>query len=269
MTDYKKWIMKKISGEEKHEICLNLIREEPLTIQVNGRAYRVVMRTPGNEIALVSGLCLGQGLVDSPDDFASIAYSCEDADVVMVELTQKRINHIQNVQKTGDVDCQTGQGLDRRQIINNFKQDIAPVTNKSRVAAKVAARCLNKLSDYQTHRQSCHAAAVFTKKGKLLSVGEDVGRHNALDKATGRLFQNKTLDRGSLLVLSSRVSYELVQKAARAEIPVIIAVSGPTALAVELAESLGMAIICHTGKGNKDLLIFCGEHRLADDQRNK
>ncbi len=263
MTDYKKCIMKKISGSKKHEICLNLIREEPLAIRLNGKAYRVVMRTPGDEIAHVSGLCLGEGLVNSPDDFINIKYSGENANVVTVELTQKRLNRIQDILKSYGMDCQTDPGICGRQLINNFKQNMAPVPDRAQISAGVAADCLSNLSDYQTHRQSCHAAAIFTEKGDLLSLGEDVGRHNALDKATGRLFQNRTLDRGSLLVLTSRVSCELVQKAARAEIPVIIAVSGPTALAVDLAESLGMAIVCHTGKGNKDLLIFCGEHRLG------
>ncbi len=263
MADYKKCMMKKISGLGKHEICLNLIREEPLTIRLNGKAYRVVMRTPGDEIAHVAGLCLGEGLVNSPDDFIDIEYSGEDMNVVTVELGQKRINRIHNILKSDGKDCHADPGISSGQIIDNFKKNITPVQDSSRVAAKVAADCLNNLSDYQTHRQSCHAAAIFTEKGNLLSLGEDVGRHNALDKATGRLFQNRTLHRGSLLVLSSRVSCELVQKAARAEIPVIIAVSGPTALAVDLAENLGMAIVCHTGRGNKDLLVFCGEHRLV------
>ncbi len=261
-TGYKNCYIKKFSGSRKYEICLNLIREDPLSIRLQGKPYTVVMRTIGDEIAQVSGLCLGEGLVDFPDDFENLEYYCGNANVVEVTLTPKRINQIPDILKRIGGGSQTGWKTCGRTLINDLKQNITPIPETSQVSTEVAVHCLNTLSDYQTHRQSCHAAAIFTKDGKLLSLGEDVGRHNALDKAVGRLFQNETLDFGSLLVLSSRISYELVQKAARAKIPVIFSVSGPTALAVELAESLGLAIVCRTGKRNKDLFVFCGENRL-------
>jgi FdhD protein len=87
-----------------------------------------------------------------------------------------------------------------------------------------------------------------------------VGRHNALDKAIGKVFLNRNLDEASLLILSSRISYELVQKAARARIPVILAFSRPTSLAVELASKLNMTLAC-LAKGS-GLYIFCGENRF-------
>ena len=94
-----------------------------------------------------------------------------------------------------------------------------------------------------------------------MSVAEDVGRHNALDKAIGRLFLERCLGRARLLALSSRISYELVQKAARARIPVILAVSRPTALAVQLAEALNMTL-ASLGKDDS-LNIYCHPRRLT------
>ena len=94
----------------------------------------------------------------------------------------------------------------------------------------------------------------------MLSAAEDVGRHNALDKAIGRLFLDGTLQEASLLILSSRISYELVQKAARARIPAIFAMSRPTALAVALASSLNMALVCRAKGSGLD--IFCGANRF-------
>ncbi|WP_281492006.1 formate dehydrogenase accessory sulfurtransferase FdhD [Desulfosarcina cetonica] len=95
----------------------------------------------------------------------------------------------------------------------------------------------------------------------LLSVAEDVGRHNALDKAIGQIFLDQRLADAGLLTLSSRISYELVQKAARARIPVILAVSRPTALAVELATALKITL-ASLGKGDS-LNVYCHPQRLT------
>jgi len=91
-------------------------------------------------------------------------------------------------------------------------------------------------------------------------VAEDVGRHNALDKSIGKVFLDRKLQNVSLLILSSRISYELVQKAARARIPVILAMSRPTSLAVELASRLNITLACLANESG--LYIFCAPHRL-------
>ena len=117
----------------------------------------------------------------------------------------------------------------------------------AQIDAGLALKCLENLSSHQPLRdqtRASHAAALYGSDLKLLSVAEDVGRHNALDKAVGKVFLNHNLDKASLLTLSSRISYELVQKAARARIPVILAFSRPTSLAVELASKLNMTLAC-------------------------
>ena len=88
-----------------------------------------------------------------------------------------------------------------------------------------------------------------------------MGRHNALDKAIGRALLENKLPRASIAALSSRISYELVQKAARAAIPIIISMSRPTSLAVDLSRKMNMTLACTTKEG--DLLILCGEERLV------
>jgi FdhD protein len=120
------------------------------------------------------------------------------------------------------------------------------------------------MGDHQPLRQqtrAAHAALIFDQGLELMAVAEDVGRHNALDKAVGALFLERRLDRAALLALSSRISYELVQKAARARIPVILAISRPTALAVRLAEALNMTL-ASLGKDDS-LMVYCHPHRLA------
>jgi FdhD protein len=96
---------------------------------------------------------------------------------------------------------------------------------------------------------------------EILSFGEDVGRHNALDKAIGKIFINGTLSEAAVLILSSRISYELVQKAARAHLPMIISMSRPTALAAEMGKALNMTLAC-TAK-ELELIFICGENRIV------
>jgi len=124
--------------------------------------------------------------------------------------------------------------------------------------------CLKELSLQQPLREktkASHAAVLYNSKFEILAVAEDVGRHNALDKAIGKVFLERTLSQVVLAILSSRISYELVQKAARAHIPIILAHSRPTALAVELASQLNISL-ASLDDDDEGLYIFCGEQRL-------
>lgn len=265
MKAYKNRNIIQLNGQTKLQVKLNLINEEPLSIRIQGEPYTLVMRTPGDEIAHVAGFCLGEGIVDSPDDFNSIGYCDEDINVVTITLNSKRLISIPDILKRRGFISQTSCGVCGKELIDDLRQNIAAVPEEALIVDINAARnCLNALSDYQVLRsktRASHAAALFKYDGQFLSVSEDVGRHNALDKSIGKLFLDKRLDEASLLVLSSRISYELVQKAARAKIPVIFAVSRPTALAVELAEKLDMALVCLNK--NNGLFVFCGSHRLS------
>jgi len=117
------------------------------------------------------------------------------------------------------------------------------------------------LQPLRKRTRATHAAVLYDTTFKCIAAAEDVGRHNALDKAIGKVFLNHRLDEATLLTLSSRISYELVQKAARARIPVIIAASRPTALALDLARNLNITLA--TQSKGEGLYIFCGEHRLV------
>ena len=243
----------------------NLVGEEPLSIRIQGKPYSVVMRTPGDEIPHVAGFCLAEGIVDTPDDIASIGF-CDDADtnVVTVTLNESRRGKISDVLDRRDFISQTSCGLCGKEIVEDLYQVIQPQTDGTQINIKMALNCLEKLSHHQPVRDktlASHAAALYNSDFELLSVAEDVGRHNALDKAIGKLFLNRTLNTASLLVLSSRISYELVQKAARARIPIILAVSRPTSLAVELASQLNITLASLAKESG--LYIFCNEHRLV------
>ncbi|MGW8301535.1 MAG: formate dehydrogenase accessory sulfurtransferase FdhD [Desulfobacterales bacterium] len=243
-----------------------LLGEEPLSIRIEGKPYAVVMRTPGDEFAHVAGFCLTEGVIDSPDDLTSIGF-CEDDDsnVVTITLTPARRKQIPDIMDRRGFISQTSCGLCGKELIKDLFQIITPLEDGQPIDIKNAMACLEALPDIQplrTQTLASHAAAIYGADQKLLAVAEDVGRHNALDKAIGKIFLERRLDQAELLILSSRISYELVQKAARARIPIILAHSRPTALAVELAARLNITL-ASLDDDDTGLYVFCGEKRLA------
>ena len=244
----------------------DLLGEEPLSIRLEGNPYAVVMRTPGDEIAHVAGFCLTEGIIDTPDDLTSIGF-CEDDDtnVVTVTLTASRRGQITDILDRRGFISQTSCGLCGKELVKDLYQIIKPLEANHPINLKKALTCLEALPNIQPLRKqtlASHAAAIYASDLELLTVAEDVGRHNALDKAIGKAFLSLQLDRAEFLILSSRISYELVQKAARARIPVILAHSRPTALAVDLAANLNMTL-ASLDDNDAGLYVFCGAHRLV------
>jgi FdhD protein len=241
-----------------------LIGEEPLSIRIQGAPYAVIMRTPGAEKAHVAGFCLGEGIVDAPEDLTNIAFcDGEDTNVVTVTLTAERRTRIAEHLDRRTYISQTSCGICGKSIVADLVQALSPAADTDPLDGTGALDCLLRLGDHQPLRdktRAAHGAAIYDHGLNRLSVAEDVGRHNALDKAIGRLFLDGQLRQARLLTLSSRISYELVQKSARARIPVILAISRPTALAVRLAEALNMTL-ASLGKGDS-LMVYCNSHRL-------
>ena len=243
----------------------DLLGEEPLSIRIEGNPYAVVMRTPGDEIAHVAGFCLTEGIIDTPNDLTSIGF-CEDDDtnVVTITLTPSRRGQITDLLDRRGFISQTSCGLCGKELVKDLYQIIKPLQTNHPIDIKKALTCLEALPNIQPLRKqtlASHAAAIYGSDLELLTIAEDVGRHNALDKAIGKVFLSHQLDRAELLILSSRISYELVQKSARARIPVILAHSRPTALAVDLAANLNMTV-ASLDDNDAGLYIFCGEQRL-------
>jgi FdhD protein len=252
-------------GKLRTSAGLELIREEPLSIRVQGRPYAVVMRTPGDEAAHVAGFCLAEGIVDSPDHIETLA-SCEgDAtNVVTLTVTPSRLKNITAVLDRQGFVSQTACGICGKVLVQDLTQMVQVLPDGPPIDLERAYRCLETLKEHQPlyrKTRTTHAAAIYTSAFELLSVAEDVGRHNALDKAIGKLFLNGLLPGAGVLILSSRISYEMVQKAARAKIPFVLASSAATALAVELADSLNMTLASPSRESG--LNVYCGLRRLA------
>jgi len=245
-------------------ILLNLVKEEPLSIFIQGKPYSVVLRTPGDEIAQVAGFCLAEGIIDTLDDFTSIEFNDKnDTNTVMVSLKPSRLNKITRlIEKRGFV-SQTSSGIFGKELAIDISQIISPAADDFKIDIESALECLENLGDHQPLRSktfATHGAAICSLKFEILSSAEDVGRHNAVDKAIGRLFLDNKLEKAAVLLLSSRTSYDLIQKAAKAKVSIILSISRPTSLAVELASQLNLTLACLAKGGG--LYVFCGERRL-------
>lgn len=255
-----------IQGDEISTVMLELIPEEPLSIRVQGQPYSVVMRTPGDEPAHVAGFCLAEGILDRPGDIETIA-SCEGetTNVVTLTVTAARLKAITRVLERRGFVSQTSCGICGKELVEDLSQMVQPLPEGPFIDLEKAVHCLETLKDRQVlyrETRASHAAALYSRNFELLAFAEDVGRHNALDKAIGKLFLKDVLHRAEVLILSSRISYELIQKAARAKIPFILAASRPTALAVDLAASLNMTL-ASPAKGS-GINVFTGLQRLAE-----
>lgn len=249
-------------NENFSEIDLHLIIEEPLSIRINGEPYSVVMRTPGEEIAHAAGFCLAEGIVDSQDDYKTIA-SCEDGDinVVTITLSESRKKKIPGILERKNFLSQTSCGICGKELIQDINQMLTPQEIIKTIDLKKAFDCLMSLPKIQPLRKktrATHAAAIYNFEYELLAISEDAGRHNAVDKSIGKLFLEKKLGDAFFLLLSSRISFELVQKAARAKIQTIVAFSRPTELAIKVAETNNMTLISYSKKNG--FHIFSGNN---------
>lgn len=232
--------------------------EEPMEVRVNGASFAVLMRTPGADRDLAAGFLLAEDVVRSADEIGLIEY-CSD-------VTAEARGNVLNITVIGDAEARleermagrrqvtmtTACGLCGRLTIDSLRARVETVGGDWTVPAAVVSALPDRLRAAQRVFEATgglHAAGLFDLEGRLLQVAEDVGRHNALDKIVGReLLQDRLpLDR-TLLQVSGRTSFELVQKALLAGIPLISAVSAPSSLAIDLAESAGITL-CGFARG--------------------
>jgi FdhD protein len=243
----------------------DFIREEPLHIIVEDKAYSVVMRTPGDEIAHAAGFCLSEGLVESPKDIASIGF-CSDLDdnSVTVKINEERKKVVSEQIERGGFLSQTSCGICGREMIDDLIHDLKAINNESEISYRQVIECVGKFfqhQEYYTRTRGTHAVMLFDSGLNIIIKAEDVGRHNAMDKSIGALFLGNRLSDIFLAVLSSRISFEMIQKAARAQIPILISLSHPTSMAVELGLRLNMTLICLDKESG--FIVPCGEQRIS------
>ena len=231
-----------------------LAGEEPLEIRVAGPgqdsvAVAVTMRTPGDEPELAVGFLRTEGLIDGPADVASVAYGdpLRDAhpdDSIVVRLTRPfDFSLIAERHFVATASC----GICGKASIDEVAVRCDPIPPGPTISAAVVVALPDRLRAAQAIFEATgglHAAALFTPDGSLVAVREDVGRHNALDKLIGsRLLAGELPLHDRIVMLSGRIGFELVQKAAVAGVPIVCAVGAPTDLAVAAGDRLGVTLV--------------------------
>lgn len=227
-----------------------LAKEEPLEIRVRGRNVAVTMRTPGRDAELAAGFLLTEGMIRKRGDVVSIAH-CRQGEAANYHNTLNIFLapsvHVDFARLTRHVFASSSCGLCGKASIEAVHQHFAPVNSTLTVAAKTLTQLPDRLRVAQTTFASTgglHAAAIFDAKGRLVILREDVGRHNAVDKVIGHGFlENKLPFDQHILLVSGRASFEILQKALAARIPMVAAVSAPSSLAVDFARANGQTLV--------------------------
>jgi FdhD protein len=219
--------------------------EEPLEIRINGEPVAVTMRTPGHDEELALGFCLSEGLAPRsaalPVDLAANTVEVTADDFVASKVRR-------NFYTTSS--C----GVCGKGALEAVAVEASRVESDLRVRSQTISQLPNRLREAQAAFEATgglHATGLFTPEGELLCVREDVGRHNAMDKVVGWAFREDRLPLAeALLCVSGRLSFELVQKAAVAGAPVVVAVGAPSTLAIELAVDRGITLCGFVRDGN-------------------
>jgi len=227
-----------------------VVAEEPLEIRIGGKSLIVTMRTPGDDLDLAAGLLFTEGVVASLDDVAALAHGGETAgrdrdNVVDVTAAQGRALRAAAARRV--LRATAACGLCGKESIAAVRRRIRRLDDDTRVSLSVVLRLPEAIRAAQpvfAATGGLHAVGLFSPSGALRTVREDVGRHNAVDKVIGaELRAGAASLAGTVMLLSGRAGFELVQKAAIARVPVLCSVSAPSALAVDLAEEVGMTLV--------------------------
>ncbi|WP_407277921.1 formate dehydrogenase accessory sulfurtransferase FdhD [Aromatoleum evansii] len=277
------------AGDARGEATCRVIDEDALTIDVEGVGRYTLMWTPADgdddgaagfvagegvlgdalvservpeRLALAAGFAYSEGIIGGLADIATMAVCPDRRKVVRIRLhAPERV-----AVKRRDVVVASSCGVcGGREAIEDGFDDFAPVAARLRLAASELTALMAAMQRRQRLFRTtggAHAAAVFSPQGGILAVAEDLGRHNALDKVVGECLLREVPLAGCGVVLSSRLSYEMVAKAARAGFELVAAVSAPTSLAIELAERAGITL-CGFVRG-ASATVYTHPQRIRD-----
>lgn len=250
-----------------------LTTEEPLEIRLvlPKQTVAVTMRTPGNDFELAAGFLYGEGIVSNREDICRISY-CVDSkvdgeqryNIVNVELRDGLIPDLQPLER--HFYTTSACGVCGKANLEALRlRDFPAIPTCPEISADLIYTLPDKLKAAQRVFSSTgglHAAALFDINGQLLSVREDIGRHNALDKLIGAAFLNGELPfKDRILLVSGRSSFEILQKSLAAGVPIVCAVSAPSSLAVSLAQEFGITLIGFL-RGER-FNLYAGKERIS------
>jgi FdhD protein len=265
--------LKKVHNHELLDANDQLAIEEPLEIQIiygnqNNRTQKTIsitMRTPGNDEELAIGFLFTEGIIQNKNQITNTNISLLE-NKALITLDEKENSNLQNTERNFYTTSSCGvcgkTSIDAIKTISNYNN----ITDNIRIPPFIFYELEKQLRQQQILFDSTgglHASALFDLEGNFITLREDVGRHNALDKLIGAAFLKDELPlTNNILLLSGRASFELIQKATMAGIKIIAAVGAPSSLAVQLAEEAGITLIGFLR--NEQFNIYTGEERISE-----
>ena len=246
------------SGPDRDRVAVEL----PLEVRLNSEPFSVIMRTPGDDRHLALGFLLSESVIGSVDEIERVDLD-EVENVVNIWIAPGRVTEVLGQRR--QVAMNSSCGMCGRRSLESLAVDAKPFLVDWQVSEGVVLSLPAALSQLQSafaETGGLHAAGLFTLNGVIDASAEDVGRHNAVDKILGRMLSERRLpcDR-SMLVVSGRSSFEIVQKAWIGGIRMIAAVSAPSSLAIDLAREAGMTLLGFVRDGRFN--IYAGAERVA------
>jgi len=254
-------------GASAEAVDDELAREEPLEIRVDGRAVSVTMRTPGHDEELAVGFLLSEGLIRGRSDVVDVAPVTQSAECNTVDVRLRPGLEVDFERLSRHVFASSSCGLCGKATIEAIRQSFPQISSDIRVAASSLAELPARLRGAQptfARTGGLHAAGVFDVEGALVVAREDIGRHNAVDKALGwAVLAGADAFAAHVLLVSGRSSFEIMQKALAGRVPIVAAVSAPSSLAVQFAAESGQTLVGFLRGGGMN--VYAGAQRIVFD----
>ena len=245
------------------EITEEILAEEtPVAIVYNGVSHVVMMASPCDLEDFAKGFSITEGIINNLSDIYSIEVLKKDNGIeINVEISTEKFTHLKEIRR--NLTGRTGCGLCGAESLDQVLKIPKIRKNKTKFSSICVLKALKKFSNQQKIQKktgATHASGLFDSKGNLVILKEDVGRHNALDKLIGVLLSTNLSSRDGFALITSRASYEMVSKASAANIGMLVAVSGPTSLAINTAKESGMTLLGFARDGRQT--IYANKQRI-------
>lgn len=239
--------------------------ERALQININGSAYTVLIQTPDCEEELITGLLYAEDIIrkDTPHKIELVKQ--KDGTIQEANVTIEPEHLGKGYMSSRSLLSVSSCGICGKLELGDLNVSGERIKNEDQVRLEMIFEMQRTMLDNQVDYKATggsHAAAAFDKFGNFLVLREDIGRHNAVDKVIGNLIRSKSLDQARFLAFSGRLSYEIVSKCFRAKIPLIIAVSAPSSLAIDFAKEYGMTLLAFTR--NNKATCYANAWRIID-----
>ena len=221
-----------------------LLVEAPLEINFQGSSYSVVMRTPGDDLHLALGLLYGEDLLAKDKDFNSEEHKSDLGDIISITQEDHQVEE-------SYLNARSLLSVSSCGVCGKKSLDYLPSTEGNKVSQlKVDLNGSERWFELLKSKQALfkktggsHAVMFLNEQGEKITVAEDIGRHNAFDKCVGYCIANHRLKEAKIAIISGRISYEMIAKAFKAQIPVVMSVSAVSSLAVDMAKEVGISVI--------------------------